>query len=262
MGLELVHLAHSGTTAGGPVTRTSAMGILSGPQGKQIPAETCWVRRADTLGQCPVQDPQWGLQMTGLSPGMWIMYVSRVPWGAPPRNWACPQETGPAWTTGAGTKSQGCCRIHSGDGDGQACPQSHRHTCLLLGPGWAGLTIVLFSEMEPEHKARQDLQGPNRYPCLRKPERLVSHPDTAVETGPGEVPWAAQATQLQREVSELTSRGSQADMSPLRSLGGQDCSQNIIGQGWTTGLPQTLQSGWSQCAYLCCQIIAAVGKHV
>lgn len=51
--------------------------------------------------------------------------------------------------------------------------------------------------MEPEHKARQDLQGDlTGTPASGSLERLVSHPDTAVETGPGEVPEPLQATQL------------------------------------------------------------------
>lgn len=69
--------------------------------------------------------------------------------------------------------------------------------------------------MEPEHKARQDLQGDlTGTPASGSLERLVSHPDTAVETGPSEVPEPLQAPQLEREVSEPTSRGPGRHVSP------------------------------------------------
>ena len=178
-------------------------------------------------------------------------------------------ETGPAWTTGAGTKSQGCCRIHSWGRDGQACSQSHRHTCLLLG-SWLGRAD--HRTVQWDGARTQGSSGsagrPNRYPCLRKPGEacLPSRPWDSRAAPTLQLRQAQVKSQSHfrlrscngRSVSRLL--GALTDMSPLRSLGGQDCSQNITGQGWNqaTGLPQTLQSGWSQCAclrlpnYCCC----------
>ena len=80
-----------GSTTSGPVTRDlSLWGSCLAPRQAALPAET-WSEEL-ALGQCPVQDPQWHLQMTGLLPGVWIIYVSHwCPEGLPLENWACPR---------------------------------------------------------------------------------------------------------------------------------------------------------------------------